>query len=642
MSRRGRDRRPGGRRGGTKPVVVLLAGILVALVVLIGVLMFRGGGRPGPSGTTGLAAEPVLRNDDVVLKQKLADDLVSAGWPHAAANAVVTLNTRWFCRLRDDQPEELKRQRVMLQQLGQFPQVFDVLEHRPEIAGLLAQSDDPTAVADSLRDDGHYDLLSSLYLRHIAPEDAQALARAWDRHGDLIARLTQRGLTGAELVFMGGEEEPGDREYGSWLEVYFKESLTRPDEELAADVGLVLIQGPTLRHRLEDDAEFRRTFLEDLWPSYARVIVEAHLGPETFVWAPEIWDLLRLTHGEALLRRWGLLAIALLFGPQGAYPKDLHPELIQMLLHGDNAKIRALYRFRGEPLLHHILRRHGLSESTRLAFLDRLDRFPAEGPETLKRFDQYGDRAFAEELGPPVSGPVTWIPLYYTVYEVPKKVLQGRPVSMMEFLQAVADPAFFLLPGAKGAEKAAGEALKTTLVGRARQLAIKQLGVQPAKKLTEKELAPWLLTEILAQIQRPMAAALAKHSTLEITGPVRFLYGTSGVGRASFRRLTDLEARLFMRGDARVFIRLDRALAGTVAGRFLNETAQAAGIGATVESPFGQNAVQNVISNIRENSKELLEASESWKEHVSAWWLMNATEMLGRTGTTGAASPIAP
>jgi len=56
--------------------------------------------------------------------------------------------------LSQNDPEELNRQRVMLQQLGQFPQVFDVLERRPEIAGLLAQSDDPSVVADSLRDQG--------------------------------------------------------------------------------------------------------------------------------------------------------------------------------------------------------------------------------------------------------------------------------------------------------------------------------------------------------------------------------------------------------------------------------------------------------------------------------------------------------
>ncbi len=619
-----------------------IAVLATAAWLLSGMACFKAekvpGDSPGPKGPVRPALQAVAE-----IQQNLTDHLVGAGWPRGATNAVVTLNTRWFCRLSEDDPEELKRQRVMLQQLGQFPQVFDMLEHRPEVAGLLAQSDDPTAVADSLRDDGHYDLLSSLYVRHIAPEDAQALARVWDRHGGLIARLTQRGLTGAELVFMGGEEEqPGDREYGSWLDAYCKESLSRPDEELAAAVGLVLIHGPTLRHRLEDDAEFRRTFLEELWPRYTRVVVEAHLGPETFVWAPEIWDLLRLPHGEALVRRWGLLGIDLLFSPQGAYPKDLHPELIQMLLHGDNAKIGALHRFRAEPLLHHILRRGGLSKSNRLAFLDLLNQPSVDGFETLKVFDQYGDRAFAEELGPPVSGPVTWIPLYYTVYEVPKKVLQGRPVPMIEVMQAVADPVLFLLPGAKGAEKAASGALKATLVGRARQLAVKQLGVQPAKKLTEKELTPWLLTEILAQIQRPIAAALAKHSTLEITGPVRFLYRTSGVGRTSFRRLTDMEARLFMRGDARVFIRLDKALAGMVAGRFLNETAQAAGIGAAVESPLGQNAVQNVISNVRENGSDLLEASESWQEHVSAWWLMNATKMISRTGTTGGASLAAP
>src|SRR5262249_36599619 len=150
--------------------------------------------------------------------------------------------------------------------------------------------------------------------------------------------------------------------------------------------------------------------------------------------------------------------IDLLFSEE-AYPADLQPELVQILLHGDNTKVRALYDFRAEPLLHRILRRRGLSESTRRAFLDRL---LAEGPEILKRFDQYSDEAFAEELGPPDSGPVTWIPLYYTVYEIPKKVIQGRPIPWIEVVLAAADPIFLCLPGSKGAEAAAGGAIKTT------------------------------------------------------------------------------------------------------------------------------------------------------------------------------------
>jgi hypothetical protein len=576
---------------------------------------------------------------EVEIERDLVDNLVGAGWTHGAARAVVRLNADWFRRLSRDAPDDLKRQRVLLRQLGRYPQVLDVIERHPETAGLLAQADDPTPLADSLRDERHYDVLSSLYVRHVAPEDAEALARAWTRHGNLIARLNGRGLGGAELLFMGAEEDPGDREYERWLDDYCMEYLDRPDEELVAAIVLALIHGPTLRHRFEEDGEFRRTFRDELWPRYTRVVTVARLGPETFVWAPEIWDLLRLPEGEELVRRWGLLPIDLLFSPQGAYPDDLQPELIQILLHGDNTKIRALYDFRTEPLFHRILRRHGLSEATRLAFLDRL---MSEGPEILKRFDQYSDQAFTEELGPPASGVVTWLPLYYTVYEVPKKVIQGRPVPWVEIVQAATDPIFLCLPGSKGAEGAAGGAIKTTLVGRARQLAVKQIGIQTAERLSEKELAPWLLTEILTQTQRSMAKWLAERSTVEITGPVRLLYETSGVGRASFRRLTGLEARLFMRGDARVFVRLDRLLADSVARSFLDETAQAARVGALVESPPGQEAIQGAMSIVRGSGNDFLETYKTWQEHASAWWLMNASGMVSRAGHLPQPEPNEP
>ena len=611
-------------RGGTPLLVVIVLGLSILLVLIGLILNFSPAlkGRPkldAPGQTektpTPISAEiPSFKTDDFIR------DLTDSGWTRSSAVAVVELNASWFQRLAHEAPEDLERQRIAMKRLGRVPQVFDVLEHHPEAAGLLASADDPVLVADSLRDDRHYDILSSLYVRYVAPEDSAALARAWTRHGDSIARLSDRGLPGVELLFLGDEESPGAREYGRWLDDYCREQLVRSDEELAAAIGLVLVHGVDLRRRLEDDVEFRRNFRETLWPRYLRVASEAHLGLETFVWSPEIWDLLRLPEAEELIRRWGLLPLDLLYSSQGAYPEDLHPELIQLMLRGDNTTIRALYDFRNEPLLYRILRRPGLSDSTRLAFLDRL---LSEGSEVLKRFDQLSDRAFREELGPPASGPVTWLPLYYTFYEVPKKILQGRPIPAIELFQAGADPILiWCLPGAKLPGKLPGP-IKTTLVGQARQLATKQLGIQ-AEKMGEKELAPWLLTTVLTQIQQKIRTELARRSTVEITQPVRFLYETSGLGRASFRRLTDLEARLFMRADARVFVRLDRAFARSVSGRFLGETAQAGGINAAIESPVGQTTIQGLATAGAEGGTKTVEGSRTWQKNVSAWWLMNA------------------
>ena len=86
-----------------------------------------------------------------------------------------------------------------------------------------------------------------------------------------------------------------------------------------------------------------------------------------------------------------------------------------------------------------------------------------------------------------------------------------------------------------------------------------------------------------------------------------------------------------MRGDARVFVRFDNVLTGTVAGRFLNETAQAARVAALAESPLGQETVEGGITIVRENGKDLMEAYKTWQQHASAWWLMNSSGMTRRT-----------
>ena len=537
-------------------------------------------------------------------------ELIGAGWTRDAAGSVARLNADWFRELDREAPAEAEHQRDLLRRLGRTPRILDVVARHPEVAGLLVAAVDPDALAESLRDERHYPAVASLYVRHVDPEDATALAAALRRHGELILRLVDRRLEGAEVLFLAPEEEPGAREYGRWLEDYSRAALEGDEEQLEAAVALVLEHGPTLRLRLIEEDAFRRRFREELWPRYARVAPAAGLGPEAFAWEPRVWDLVGIPEGEALLRRWGLLAVDLLFGARGAYPADLHPGLTRTLLEADNAEVGALVRFRDEPLLHRILRRPGLTEATRMALLDRL---AVEGSASLPRFDGYSDRILAEELGPPASGPVTWIPLYYTVYEVPRKILDGRPVPLDEVIQALADP---ILLGLPGGGKVGEEFFRTTLKARARQFAARQIGVQAAEKLPERALAPWIRATVLSRARQLAARGVE----VEVTGPVRTLFKASGLGRASFRRLTDLEARLFMRRDARVFVRLD----GVGFGRFFERTARAA-IEERVEGWMGAGQPgRRSAPPDRSPTSPGPEPDEAWRKNVSAWWLLNA------------------
>ncbi len=72
MSRHGQCRRTRGRRGGTNPVVVLLAGILAALVVLIGVMATQKGCEsPGPPGSPPERTGPVVAEGQTVRRSEL-------------------------------------------------------------------------------------------------------------------------------------------------------------------------------------------------------------------------------------------------------------------------------------------------------------------------------------------------------------------------------------------------------------------------------------------------------------------------------------------------------------------------------------------------------------------------------------------
>jgi len=114
-------------------------------------------------------------------------------------------------------------------------------------------------------------------------------------------------------------------------------------------------------------------------------------------------------------------------------------------------------------------------------------------------------------------------------------------------------------------------------------------------KLSEKEIAPWLFSQTLRRVRQQTGDVLKKKLTMQITGPVRYFYRATGVGRETFKRLTKLEARLFMRADAKVLVRLDRLNNHPALKRFFKETAKAA-----------------------------LQQNAPWRPNASAWWFVNA------------------
>jgi hypothetical protein len=173
--------------------------------------------------------------------------------------------------------------------------------------------------------------------------------------------------------------------------------------------------------------------------------------------------------------------------------------------------------------------------------------------------------------------------------------------------------------GEKGTEKAVVITLRTTGL----EIAEKQLSKKVAEKLTDKELVQFTINGLLAQMKSSISSSVGKATTFEITKPLKLLFELSGVSRETWKRMTGLEARIFMRGDARVFVRLGnvpKVMLGTKVVAFLNRSTGDVALGTIVESDPAQDAIEGtakIAGCIQKITKT------EWQQHISAWWLVN-------------------
>lgn len=499
--------------------------------------------------------------------------LRAARWPEASAQAVVQLNTPYWQQLAEAQPYALDTQLQHLGALGQYPEVVSRLARQPEVAGLLTSLREPQALSDLLHysSSACYTHWLNLYSLYVDASDREQLTRTLKEHGQPICDLLERGFFGAEALFAFDSNTSGGREYMTWL----KEVLNsyQADATLETYFAYVQAHGTHLRHRLEDEADFRARFRHKWWPALERI--GKARPPEEFALLlddADSWRFLELPQGEALLRKAGVSVIPLFIGSQ-ALPRDAQDEAIHALLQDDETTLSLLQHFGNDPEFMRCFRRlPDLDSNTREKLLDTLltvcgDKIGCIERENWLRYcndKNYSAAALSNELADN-NGVLGLVPVIGTPLS---KYLQGREVNGSDLAWAGVDAVVTVVSvgvgstAIKAAGRAAAEAGATQVSRQTVTQGIKQRlspllrgklptgNILQIKTLTNKEL--------LAQTRTPLRH-VSQGKQLDVTGLVRGLFEHSPLGRGSFKQLSRLfganwEARIFMRSDRRVVV----------------------------------------------------------------------------------------
>ncbi|MEA3642305.1 MAG: hypothetical protein VBE63_20525 [Lamprobacter sp.] len=608
-------------------LLTVSAPLVLAITLTIAI-----GGTSFPSHATPKADHAGnLLTEHVDLSAQLIARLIKAGWSRQAATAVVELNAVYFS-IKAEYPEQLEILLQQLDRLGQFENLalMPRIERHPEFAALYAGAPIPIELDRAFVNDDCAGVYAGMFQLIIDPHEQDVLVDAFQRYGRNICVLGAMGITAPAAVFMFDHERPGAREYARWLNETVARALraSQPDDAVAEIMALALNQGEYLRNRLNQDSDFRRHFRTRLWPAFARVTDcsnkpggECDTPLELLAEEPRVWDLLMQDRGEELLAQGGLLAVELLTEPPSGvpFPKDLHPLVRESLLQGNNETLSALIRFQNEPLFHRLMLRDDLDPSLRQRILGDLSSVCPEGtpqcPDLERRLRALGGFTLAtlrEDLAPEPTGLTTWIPLYDTYYTA-RKLSQGRDVSALDIAFVGLDVIDIFTLG------------KGKLMTQALKKGGKTIAMETAESITKKSAKKILKSSSpdffkkAAESGRLMTAAsksylvksinLAKLSDqsmnmsrgLEITKPVQWVFEKTSIGRSSMKKITGLEARVFMRRDARVIV--------NYRNRYTNYLTEEFAINAALEQA-------EEIGEITINA---------WQKHASIWWFENST-----------------
>lgn len=621
--------------------------LLILGILLLAILSSCDSSPPPP-------ADKTHAENNSELSKQIADRLRAAGWTHQAAVAVSDLNKSYFSILAE-YPERLDTVLQRLERLGRYENLalMPRLERHPELAALYAGATVPMELDRAFISEDCLGVYSGMFQLIIDSHEQRILADAFRRHGSIICALGEQGVPAPATLFMFDINRLGASEYARWLEEALTLALrsSQSEENLTEIIALALDQGELLRERLAEDAEFRRLFRSQLWPAFMRVTDcsdktegDCHTSFDLLANNPRVWEVLIQDRGEELLQSGGLQAIDLLTdSPDGkSFPQDLRHLVTEALLKiqsfetcnqtSDQIKkstksndeldgynlICALIRFQKEPLFRQLMLRENIDPDLRQRILaDLIDACPKTTPQCpdlekrLRALIGFSLSTLREDLGPKPEGFQTWAPFYDTYYVV-KKLAQGRDVSASEIAFATLDFASIVGLGAGGKMltqtlKRGGKTLARDVAESVAKNSSKRAMRSYNKDLIEQTAKQGQLMTAVAkhyfksviEIKKSIEKSIDKFASFEITKPLQWIFTKTGTGRVSMKKITGLEARVFMRQDSRITISLNKG----ISGELLSET--------FINAAFNQ--ADDVVY-------DAASALAAWKEHASVWW----------------------
>lgn len=609
----------------------VLKAILLTMISVAVFLHFR----HVPAAPTREASTAADR--EAAFQPGLISRLKAAGWTEAAAEGVVNINSDRYVLFRESAPGVLEREIADYEALRPEGRVILFLEKYPEMAGVLLLAHDSAEVADGIlncdQEEDRERIIGS-FAKYTDHADITRWAEAVARHGRCIVGLLRRcpaWPVDALFIFPTSNTAVAE-EYGLWLEeVFDPAALPASDEEAISLIEFVLAAGPEVRKRMGADAKFRAAFRGFIWPAFSRCVRRGAEAGERAAWelfstTPHVWDLMQRTDGEALFQRTGLLSADLLYGPNAVLP-ELREKAAQLLLLGNQGLVERAFEgaWSRHPHFRRLMLERHLSDERLLAACHKLASEP-DPDALLARWNRISDSALAEDVGPAPEGVLTMVP-GFAVYYAGKKLLQGRTVGWMDGVGVAGDAVTLLTLGTGKLFMESGKQM-TYVAARQklRQEAVKDIARLTAREFAEqageKELGSFIVHHSLRLLPTKLKDRMLQSAVVDVTDLVQGgfrIAERAGFGRESFKKVTQLEARIFMRQDAKVCVSVPSVIAGNhPAARFLNATALNGAFDAAVRT---QPVQDGAVLAMRVAHDE----TQRWRQHLACWWAGNAT-----------------